>query len=65
MNPNKSFTDLKMKQREKISEWLYEETNKYYKQYSRMPGKSQREAILFSVYEIKFKVQKYGYLIKK
>ena len=51
MNPNKSFTDLKIKQREKISEWLYEETNKYYKQYSRMPGKSQREAILFSVYD--------------
>ena len=64
MNPNKSFTDLKMKQREKISEWLYEETNKYYKQYSRMPGKSQREAILF-LFMIKFKVQKYGYLIKK
>lgn len=53
-----------MKQREKISEWLYEETNKYYKQYSRMPGKSQREAILF-LFMIKFKVQKYGYLIKK
>lgn len=46
MNPNKRFTDLKMKQRELIQEWLYSETLCFYRTNDRMPQKSEREVIL-------------------
>ena len=39
MNPNKNFTDLKMKQRERIQEWLYAETLCFYHDNNRMPNK--------------------------
>ena len=42
MNPNKRFNDLKMKQRERIQEWLYTETLCYYQNNDRMPEKSER-----------------------
>lgn len=51
MNPNKIFKDLKMKQREMISEWLYTETYQFFLKNSRMPNKSQREIILDAVYD--------------
>jgi len=51
MNPNKTFKDLKTKQRETISEWLYSEAYQYYQRNSRMPDKSQREIILDAVYD--------------
>ncbi|MBP3761725.1 MAG: hypothetical protein J6I55_09695 [Ruminococcus sp.] len=46
MNPNKNFTDLKMKQREHIQEWLYAETLCFYRDNNRMPNKLDREIIL-------------------
>ena len=46
MNPNKRFNDLKMKQRERIQEWLYTETLCFYRNNDRMPDKSEREIIL-------------------
>ena len=51
MNPNKRFNDLKMKQRERIQEWLYTETLCYYQNNDRMPEKSEREVILKCVYD--------------
>ena len=50
MNPNKHFTDLKMKQRESIQEWLYIETLCFYRNNDRMPNKSEREIIIKYVY---------------
>ena len=50
MNPNKTFDDLKMRQREDISEWLFLETYRFYKLKSRMPNKSERNTILDNVY---------------
>ena len=46
MNPNKRFTDLKMKQRELIQEWLYSETLCFYRNNDRMPQKNEREVSL-------------------
>ena len=50
MNPNKHFTDLKMKQRESIQEWLYIETLCFYRNNDRMPNKSEREINIKYVY---------------
>ena len=46
MNHNKNFTDLKMKQRERIQEWLYAETLCFYRDNNHMPNKLDRDIIL-------------------
>ncbi len=58
MNPNKRFTDLKVKQQELISEWLYTATYSFYRDKKRMPNKSERIVILDTVYN---KIKKLGY----
>lgn len=49
-NPNRVFKDLKQKQKEKISNWLYIETYRYYETNKRMPDDTERDAILETVY---------------
>ena len=50
-NPNKTFKDLKQKQKEKISEWLYIETLDFWRSNNRMPNKLERRYILDTVYD--------------
>ncbi|MBO5319686.1 MAG: hypothetical protein J6B01_07785 [Ruminococcus sp.] len=57
MNPNKRFTDLKVKQQELISEWLYTATYSFYRDKKRMPNKSERIVILDTVY---YKIEEAG-----
>ena len=45
-NPNKTFNNLKAKQKEKIADRLYIETYRFYQQNSRMPDKAERDTIL-------------------
>lgn len=49
-NPNKTYKDLKQKQKAKISEWLYIETFRFYQQKAHMPNQSERLTILDTVY---------------
>lgn len=46
---NKQFTDLKMKQRDKITAWVYEEYKKYYLKYEAIPNRIGDEAIISAV----------------
>ena len=50
-NPHKTFKDLKSKQKEKIADWLYIETYRFYQQNARMPDKTERDTILAAVYD--------------
>lgn len=49
-NPNKTFKDLRMKQKVKIADWLYIETYRFYQQNNRMPDKTERDTILDTIY---------------
>lgn len=49
-NPNRVFKDLKQKQKDKISNWLYIETYRYYESNKRMPNDIERDAILEIIY---------------
>ncbi|MGN0509042.1 MAG: hypothetical protein ACI4GX_07380 [Ruminococcus sp.] len=51
INLNKTFKDLKQKQKEKISEWLYIEILNFWKCNNRMPNKLERRYILDTVYD--------------
>lgn len=48
---DKRFSQLKEKQKEKISSWIAEETMKYYEAHGKMSGKRQDDIILRNVYE--------------
>lgn len=50
-NPNKTFKDLKQKQKARISEWLYIETLNFWRSNNRMPTKPDFDSILDIVYE--------------
>ena len=50
-NPNKTFKDLKQKQKAKISEWLYIETLNFWRSNNRIPTKQEFDSILDIVYE--------------
>lgn len=46
---NKRFSNLKMKQKDKITAWVYEEYKKYVMQYGRIPGREADEHIIDAV----------------
>ena len=46
---NKRFTNLKMKQRDRITGWVYEEYKKYYLKNEAVPGRSGDEEIVGAV----------------
>lgn len=48
---DKRFSQLKMKQKEKISIWLFEESITYYKENRKSPNKTQDTEILWKVYD--------------
>lgn len=50
-NPNKTFKDLKQKQKAKISECLYIETLNFWRSNNRIPTKQEFDSILDIVYE--------------
>ena len=48
---DKKYSQLKMKQREKIAVWMYEETLAYYNEHHRMPMGHKSNDIVDRVYE--------------
>lgn len=46
---NKSYSDLKMKQKEKISNWIYEEYKKYIDENGRKPENKGDDIIIVAV----------------
>ena len=50
INLNKRFSDLKEKQKARIAEWLYIETYRFYKEHDHMPNRSEKQAVLDTVY---------------
>ncbi len=51
LKTNKTFSDLKMKQKEKINQWLHESYLKFYKENSRIPTKKDDNIILEYVFK--------------
>ena len=49
MQMNKRFTNLKMKQRDRITGWVYEEYKKYYLKNEAVPGRSGDEEIVGAI----------------
>lgn len=48
---DKTYSQLKMKQREKIAVWMYEETLAYYNEHHKMPMGHKSNDIVDRVYE--------------
>lgn len=48
---NKQFSNLKMKQRDKITRWVYEEYKKYYLREERIPDRNGDEQIVSAVFQ--------------
>ena len=56
---NKKFSDLKMKQKDKITGWVYEEYRKYVTEYDKVPDLLADEQIVEAVLDMRHKS---GYL---
>ena len=50
-NPNKTYKELKQKQRVKISEWMFRAVCEYYREHGEMPGEDASSEIVAAVYE--------------
>ena len=48
---DKKYAHLKLKQKDKIAEWMYEETRKYCNQFDQIPNNINSEEIIDRVYE--------------
>ena len=73
LKTNKTFSDLKMKQKEKINQWLHESYLKFYKENFRIPTKKDDNVILEYIFEKinenniwipKYEIKKYFFSIK-
>lgn len=51
LQTNKRFSALKMSQKEKITEWMYEAYKACYLTYHKVPDKRRKDEILFSVFD--------------
>lgn len=49
--PNKKYKDLKQKQKAKIADWMFLETNRFFTENGRMPEEGEIEALAKTVYE--------------
>lgn len=49
--PNKTYKELKQKQKAKISNWMFQAVCEYYKEHEEMPAGEAAEAITVNVYE--------------
>ena len=50
-NPNKTYKELKQKQRVKISEWMFRAVCEYYREHGEMPGEDASSEIVAAIYE--------------
>ena len=49
--PNKKYKDLKQKQKAKIADWMFLETNRFFTENGRMPVEGEIEALAKSIYK--------------
>ena len=49
--PNKKYKDLKQKQKAKIADWMFLETNRFFKENGKLPVEGEIEALAKSIYE--------------
>ena len=50
-NPNKTYKELKQKQKARISEWMFRAVCEYYCEHGEMPGEDEAAKITAAVYE--------------
>ena len=49
--PNKTYKDLKQKQKARIADWMFQSACAYYQEHGEMPGDDAAERITASIYE--------------
>ena len=49
--PNKTYKDLRQKQRARISDWMFQAVSKYYKEHGKMPEGETAEQITARIYD--------------
>lgn len=49
--PNKTYKDLRQKQKARISEWMFRAVCEHYKEYGEMPGEEAAEKITARIYD--------------
>ena len=64
LQTDKKYSHLKLKQKEKIAEWMYLETKAYYEKTIHFPGIS-KSGMLSQKYMIGSPTQTYGFLMEK
>ena len=64
LQTDKKYSHLKLKQKEKIAEWMYLETKAYYEKNYTFPGDKQIGDVI-SKYMIGSPAQTYGFLMAK
>lgn len=64
LQTNKKYSQLKMKQKEKIAEWMFQATRDYYMKKCTFPSDKHLEEVVDSVYE-KLKMQKFGFRMER
>lgn len=60
LQTDKKYAQLKLKQKEKIAEWMFQATRDYYMKQCTFPNDKHLEEVVDSVYE-KSKMQKSGF----
>lgn len=51
MNPNKTYKDLRQKQKAKIADWMFKLVCEYYREHGKMPEGEAAEKIAVKIYE--------------
>ena len=51
LQTDKKYSHLKLRQKEKIAEWMYLETKAYYEKNYTFPGDKHIEEVIFKVYD--------------
>ena len=64
LQTNKKYSQLKMKQKEKIAEWMFQTTRDYYMKKRTFPNDKHLEEVVDSVYE-KSKMLKSGFHMER
>lgn len=49
--PNKTYKDLRQKQKAKISDWMYQAVSEYYREHREMPEGEAAEQITAKIYD--------------
>ena len=64
LQTNKKYSQLKIKQKEKIAEWMFQATRDYYMKKCTFPNDKHLEEVVDTVYE-KSKMQKSGFRMER